>query len=703
VRPKARAQAGNTIMPSREAMLDAKASSNRSQETSVGIKLEASVQPSLQMRLLGSFAIARDGVELKIPSSRKVRGLLAYLSLTPHASTRSQLCELLWDVPNDPRGELRWCLSKIRAIVDDPDRKRVDAKGDLVRLDLSDCQVDAIAVVHVMQGGIGALSAERLKTLSGYFAGDFLEGLEIDRAHAFNAWLAAQRRRFRAYHAALLEHLARTVPDGESFGYIEQWIALAPFDLKAHELLFTALARRGAIREAEEHLSAATRSFEADGLDAAPLQNAWRTAREQARSASATAAAKTVVVTDDGPISPILAEQRRASIAVMPFSESGMATSSRGGPADAFAHDIITRLAKLRSLFIIAQGTVFTLHERHIGPEEAGRTLNVDYVVGGSIVRQGTRLTVSVELMETRTARVVWAEVFTQPVDDAFLVLDEIGNRIVASIASEIETIERNRAILKPPNSLDAWEAHHRGLWHMYRFRRDDNRYAQHFFETAIRLDPTFARAYAGLSFTHFQNAFQGWEKREPAIERALEFAGQSVMADERDPTAHWAMGRALWLGGRHDQSIVELEQAVDLSPNFAVGHYTLAFVHSQIGDAERAVRSSDHSRELSPYDPFLFGMMGARSMALVRLGRFDEAADWGVKAAARPNAFPHILAIAAYSLALAGRLDEARVQIAAIQKAVPGYRVDDFLTGMQFDERGAALYRKAAKLIGAA
>jgi DNA-binding SARP family transcriptional activator/TolB-like protein len=647
------------------------------------------------------MSIERGGAPLALPTSRKVRALLAYLSLAPHPPTRSQLCELLWDVPNDPRGELRWCLSKIRAIVDDPDRKRVYAKGDLVRLDLSDCQVDAIAVAHVMQGGVGALSAERLKTLSGYFAGDFLEGLEIDRAHAFNAWLAAQRRRFRAYHAALLEHLARTVPDDESFGYVEQWLALSPFDLKAHELLFTALARRGAIREAEEHLNAATRSFEADGLDAAPLQNAWHTAREQARSANATAAVTMVVAPGGGRVSPVMAEQRRASIAVMPFSESGMAASPRGGPADAFAHDIITRLAKLRSLFIIAQGTVFTLHERHIGPEEAGRTLNVDYVVGGSIARQGKRLTVSVELMETRSARVVWAEVFTQPADDAFLVLDEIGNRIVASIASEIETIERNRAILKPPNSLDAWEAHHRGLWHMYRFRRDDNQHAQHFFETAVRLDPTFARAYAGLSFTHFQNAFQGWEKREPAIERALEMAGQSVMADDRDPTAHWAMGRALWLRGRHDQSIVELEQAVDLSPNFAVGHYTLSFVHSQTGDAERAVRSSDHSRELSPYDPFLFGMLGARSMALVRLGRFDEAADWGVKAAARPNAFPHILAIAAYSLALSGRLEEARAHIAAIQKSVPGYRVDDFLTGMQFDERGAALYRKAAKLIG--
>src|SRR6185295_830548 len=247
--------------------------------------------------------------------------------------------------------------------------------------------------------------------------------------------------------------------------------------------------------------------------------------------------------------------------------------------------------------------------------------LNVDYVVSGSVRRTGKRLTVGVELVETRTARIVWADSFHRKLDDTFLVLDEIGDRIVATIANEIETLERNRAILKPPSSLDAWEAHHRGLWHMYRFSKADNEQARQFFSQALRLDPTFARAYAGLSFTHFQNAFQGWAEREPEIERAYETAGQSLMVDDRDPAAHWAMGRALWLHGRQDQSIIELERAIDLSPNFALGHYTLAFVHSQGGDPQAAVTFSDHSRHLSPFDPMLFAMFGSRAMGLVRLG----------------------------------------------------------------------------------
>jgi DNA-binding SARP family transcriptional activator len=642
----------------------------------------------VEVRLLGPMALRRDGVLLPLPASRKVRALLAYLALSPLAVSRSQLSELLWDLPNDPRGELRWCLSKLRGLLDDPDLPRVRSRDDGVRLELADCAVDALEVAQAAEAGIELLSPERLRELCALFRGDFLEGLEIARNAGFNGWLTAQRRRFRGCHAALLEHLARSAPNSEGFAYLEKWLELSPFDRRAHELLLAALARQGRIREGEEHLAATVRQFEAEGLDGGPIHAAWRSARVQE-------VARETVAT------PAPGLSRRASIAVMPFLDRSMAVPARGGPADALADDVITRLAKLRSLFVIAQGTVFALHERRVGPEEAGRMLNVDYVVGGSVRLQAARLSVTVELTETRSAHIVWAETFTGRSADAFVVLDEIGNRIVASIASEIETIERNRAVLIPPNSLDAWEAHHRGLWHMYRFSRADNAQARRFFETAVRLDPTFSRAYAGLSFTHFQEAFQGWAKREPESERAYEAAAHGLMADDRDPAAHWAMGRALWLRGQHDQSVAELERAIDLSPNFALGHYNLAFVHATAGDARAAISSSDFSRELSPFDPMLFGMFGARAMALVRLGEFEEAAAWGVRAATRPNAFPHIRGIAAYSLALAGALDEARVYADQIRRTLPRYGIADFLAAFQFDAEGEALFREGARRVG--
>ena len=71
-------------------------------------------QSGIRVRMLGPLTISRDGIALQLPASRKVRALFAYLAMAPHPVGRSRLCELLWDVPNDPRGELRWCLSKLR-------------------------------------------------------------------------------------------------------------------------------------------------------------------------------------------------------------------------------------------------------------------------------------------------------------------------------------------------------------------------------------------------------------------------------------------------------------------------------------------------------------------------------------------------------------------------------------------------------------
>lgn len=658
--------------------------------------------PALTVRMLGPLMVSRDGVALVLPNSRKVRGLLAYLALAPEAVQRSHLCELLWDIPNDPRGELRWSLSKLRSILDEPGRRRVIAVGDAVKLDLSDFFVDVVEIARATQAGIETLGRERLQVLSALFVGDFLDGLDIERSPPFDAWVIAQRRRYRECHAAVLECLVNDASEGTVLGYLESWLKLAPFDRRVHELLLQALARKERIQEGEEHLASTARLFEAEGLDHAPLRAFWKAARNKARhslTGLAVPNAEPALACSSTTAEPTtLAASRRASIAVLAFDDL---TGTRSFWVDGLVRDVITRLAKLRSLFVIAQGTVFALQDRRVDTGAAGRMLDVDYIVTGSAQRADKRVTVSVELTETRTARIVWADVFNRQLDDVFLVLDEIGNRIVASIASEIEANERNRSVLKPPGSLDAWEAHHRGLWHMYRFNKADNERAAHYFEMSLRLDPTFSRAHAGLSFTHWQNAFQGWASREPEIERAFESAGRSLMADDQDPAAHLAMGRALWLRNQTNQSVLELETAVALSPNFAMGHYTLGFVRAQAGDPRSAIEASDHSRHLSPFDPLLFGMLGARAIALVRLGAFEEAADWAIKAAARPNAHAHILAIAAYSLALTGRLDEARNYWGSVSKSAHGYSIEDFLRAFRFEPQGADLFRKAAKRLG--
>ena len=213
-------------------------------ETGVGAGVETCMEPAvgsdqaglkaaLDIRLLGPLRVARDGEALALPASRKVRALIAYLAMAPAAVTRATLCELLWDIPNDPRGELRWSLSKVRSVVDAGGGSRVLTCDGGIRLDLSDCLVDAIEVARAARSGIDKLDLAQQRRLVAQFGGEFLEGLEIDRQPAFNAWLTAQRRQFHATHAALLESIVGALPDDEAFAYLEQWLAVAPLDRKS--------------------------------------------------------------------------------------------------------------------------------------------------------------------------------------------------------------------------------------------------------------------------------------------------------------------------------------------------------------------------------------------------------------------------------------------------------------------------------------
>jgi TolB-like protein/DNA-binding SARP family transcriptional activator len=669
-------------------------------ETATPMQVLPAAAPRLTLRLLGPLEVRRNGTALALPRSRKVRALLAYLAVAGRTTTRSHLCELLWDLPGDPRGELRWSLSKLRTVLDEPGRTRVVADGDRVAADLSDCDVDVLELTRALQHGVGKLPADRLQALAASLGpGEFLEGLDLARSPAFTGWLVAERRRLRAAHVAILEHWVQALPiaSDQALPAIERWLAIAPFDRQAHTRMLEALAARGRLREGEEHLAAAARQYEAEGQDWASIGHAWRAAKAGANAS----APGRIVVTESAQAAAVPAPTRRASLAVMPFTDRTPGVALRGGLGDGMAHDVITRLAKLRSMFVIAEGTMFAVAERQVDPEEAGRRLGVDYVASGSLRRgPDARLAVSVQLAETRTAQVVWADEFSGRLDDTFAVLDEIGNRIVTAIANQIETAERNRAILKNPTSLNAWEAHHRGLWHMMRFAREDNEQARHFFQAAVRLDPTFARPHAGLSFTHFQDAFLGWRERVPAIEQAYRAATEGLMADEYDPAAHWALGRAMWLKERKDEAMRELQGAIDLSPNFALGHYTLAWFHCQSGDPEAAISGADHARALSPWDPMLFAMLASRAMGLVRLGRHEEAADWAVRSAARPTAHVHVQAIAMYCLALAGRTTEAKNAAAAIRRTQPDYGVDDFLQAFLMDTDGEGMMRKAARLV---
>src|SRR4029079_1364901 len=129
-----------------------------------------------------------------------------------------------------------------------------------------------------------------------------------------------------------------------------------------------------------------------------------------------------------------------------------------------------------------------------------------------------------------------------------------------------------------------------------------------------------------------------------------------------------------------------------------ALGHYAIAFVQSQSGDPAEAVRSAEQSRQLSPYDPLLFGTYGALALAHARLEHFADASEWALLAAAQPNAHNIILAIAAHCVALAGRMDDAAMIAGRLRAVDPSYSTADFLQAFHFSVSDKRIFLQAGR-----
>src|SRR5690606_28062355 len=142
----------------------------------------------LTIQLLGDLGVARDGERLELPPSRKTRALLAYLALTGRAFRREHLCDLLWEIPDDPRGSLRWSLSKLRRLVDDETRERIVADRLTVRFDTTDVAIDALELTELVQQRLDAEPVEALEAAAARYCGTPLEELELPAFHDYVAW-----------------------------------------------------------------------------------------------------------------------------------------------------------------------------------------------------------------------------------------------------------------------------------------------------------------------------------------------------------------------------------------------------------------------------------------------------------------------------------------------------------------------------------
>ena len=389
---------------------------------------------------------------------------------------------------------------------------------------------------------------------------------------------------------------------------------------------------------------------------------------------------------DDDPVQPQAAfDQDRPSIAVLPFRLAGEA-GHLGFMADALADELIADLARLRWLFVIARGSSFRFRGPAIDYRQAGQALGIRYCLSGGLAFAAGHISCSVELVDTSTGGIIWAETYEDALDRIHELQHEIASRALAALEVHIPLNEAQRVRSHEPEELGAWAAFHAGLDHMFRFNRTDNRLAARMFERALAQDPNFARACAGLSFTHFQNAFLNYVPDRPGeAEAARDLAERALQLDRLDPFCHLNMGRSLWLCGDLAESIEWFDQATLISPSYAQGVYSRAWAETLAGDVNAGEAHARLALRLSPLDPLRYAMIATCALGQIIKGNHDEAATLGERAARSPGAHKHIAVIAAVANSLAGEAMRSTHWIGVARRSDPNLSARNFLESFPF------------------
>ncbi|WP_096087310.1 hypothetical protein [Agaribacterium haliotis] len=635
--------------------------------------------------LLGPVALEQSGRALELPKSRKARALLVYLALNSKPQRRELLANVFWEGAKDPRAELRWALSKLKSVLSDAfivEGERIGLAREMVGIDI--CQLPS---------DLKGLNLAQLIELNLDLSFAQLSEFDLEKAYVYQLWLESERSRLRQFRLQVLQAICSELTDKNPMLelYARQYLALEPF---AYELILKLLRclllhrGRKAARQEFERL----RSFCAgQGGDIVKLDALWLglekvedgEPQEQRQDLRAIELEPTIIAPDIS-----VHETAKPSLALLGFSSSG--DEPAAVLAKGLASDLASKLSHLKSLEVISTASSLRFLGSDLSPAHLGKLLNADYLLSGELCCYAAEISLQVNLVHAQSGRLVWSDSYGLDCCEFFTALDELVSMVVSRLEPELGACEYEKLKSYALGDLNAWQLYHVGLWHAFRFEPQHLAMAQAYLSRALSLEPDFARAHAGMSLIHFEQAFLALEKseanakqkaslRSPAVSAAMSSAKQAICCDGQDYFAYWSLARTLFLSSEHKSALLGIERALDLNSSFAQGYYTKGFIQVHANEPEKALQQLARAQRLSPFDPLKFAMVASRALALMSLVQYREAADVAVAATLEPNAHFHIYAIAAAALSLAGRDAEARRYMAEAKKQHLNYRQRDF------------------------
>lgn len=382
--------------------------------------------------------------------------------------------------------------------------------------------------------------------------------------------------------------------------------------------------------------------------------------------------------------SPAAAPEAQPSIAVLRFAPLGD-EPEQAHLADGLVEDIITGLSRFSWFHVIARSTTFTYGADAPDLRRIAGELGVRYVMTGSVRRLGERVRVTAQLVEATGGNEIWAERYDAELARLFEMQDEIVARVVGAMNPELYGAEVRRARQQPAEGLDVWTLAARGRWHATRATQEDNAEAQRLLGRALELDPDRALTLAFLAVCHVCAVFFGWSASPPqSLQEARRLAHKALTLDENDAWVQCAMGMTEFLSRELDKAIAHYQRAIELNPNFALGHGYRGLALAYAGEPRQAIEAAQRALRLSPRDPELLHFYIALGTAHFVAEDYGEAARCAELAIAARDV-PSGYRLLAASRALLGEAPAARAAMAELLRLRPSTTVSAVRTVIHF------------------
>jgi len=383
-----------------------------------------------------------------------------------------------------------------------------------------------------------------------------------------------------------------------------------------------------------------------------------------------------------------------ASLVVLPFAN----LSDDPGQdffADGLTEDIITELSRFRHLFIISRNSSFQYKARPLGVRQVARELNVRHVVEGSVRKAGSRIRVSVQLVDGQSECHIWAERYDRELSDIFALQDEVTAAIVAILPGQVEAATGERAGRKPTENMTAYECLIAGKLAHHRATPTDNAQALKLLDRAIALDPDYAQAHAWKACVLGQAWVNGYTTdREATYKQSIAELRTALQLDSNDSDVHRILAAVNLIGGRHDQAMYHQERALSLNPNDDLVVVQQGEMLTWIGQPDEGIPWIQKAMRLNPCHPERFWSHLGRAYFVAR--RYADAVSAFGRITA-PTAV-HYSWLAAGSAEL-GDEEAALRYAAAVLKHEPGFSVDAFMKTLHYKRPEDIAHHRAALL----